>query len=484
MKPWGASVRIWLRRLDAGLRAWDGRLMGRWSLGNVVSAPSRWGRDALVAAASVLVIAMSVAAGPGGPMPFLAGPGGPIPQIADAWIDGPRLTLVYDAPLLGFRTPTQAEIVVRVNGERLAVTTIVADPGEQTVLVDLLGGAASLDSASLAIATGATDPTQRALGGIAETPLRVATPPWTLPEVRRNPRAVATPDAIYVMGGYQMTPEPAGDSIRLLYDGVRIDLVTGASATLRLGAYAWPFAWDPRPTRGCPTGCLRVLIFSEDPAIQPRFGHLDETSGSLVPEGQPLPRMPSNPSLAWTGSQAFVFFPYGPASVYRYDPMAQTTTAMRAAIPEAYNFTTLQAVWDPRPSLLCPGGCAYLLGGYGSGLGGPASSDSPRDEIWRYDPSLDVILPMRSRLPEAFNDVPVWIDDAAYQFFVPQGSGADTGPVRISRYDPAADAATTLGDIDAARELYVPVWLGDHGYLVGGHGSDGGRALVPFTLPG
>lgn len=450
-------------------------------------AGSRFGRDALVAAASILVIAVSVAAGPGGPLPLFGGGPPEPPRVADAWLDGPLLTLAYDAPIAGQRLPTPEEILVRVNGGApLPVENVTVDVARQEVVVRLAGGAASLDEATLEIIPGiaADGAADGALEALSEGALRVATPPWSLPDTRRNAGVAATPDALYVFGGYRMTPEPAGPTFAPVLDVIRIDVATGAARTQSQPANARPIAWDPRATEGCPEGCIRMLVYGDPNATTSAFGRFDPTTETLVVESSPLPRMPNVPALAWTGSVAYAFFPYGPASTWRYDPVTGELAQMRGHIPDAYNFTTLQATWDPRPSLVCPAGCAYILGGWGSALAPPGTSGSPRDEIWRYDPVLDVVVPMRASLPERFNAVPVWIDDAAYQFFVPIGFGAETGPIRVSRYDPVADESSVVAEIDAARDLHAPVWLGDRGWLVGGHGTPDAHRLIPFQIPG
>ncbi len=117
-------------------------------------------------------------------------------------------------------------------------------------------------------------------------------------------------------------------------------------------------------------------------------------------------------------------------SILRYDPATGETRTMHARAP--YPLFDANVAWDPRPTLACPQGCGYVFGG-GTG------NDIQRQEILRFDPSVDVALEMNARLPvEAYDYHVVFVGD---RFLINKagiagGPSNTLGSSRWLQYDP------------------------------------------------
>lgn len=97
----------------------------------------------------------------------------------------------------------------------------------------------------------------------------------------------------------------------------------------------------------------------------------------------------------------------------------------------------MSAIWDDRdrPDAGCPGGCAYLFGGFSS------EGSATYDRILRYNPSTDSILTMTARLPYARYATSAVFDGSNAFIF----GGVARGISEIAEivvYDPVTDTAS------------------------------------------
>ncbi|MHB8633811.1 MAG: thrombospondin type 3 repeat-containing protein [Thermoplasmatota archaeon] len=201
-------------------------------------------------------------------------------------------------------------------------------------------------------------------------------------------------------------------------------------------AAAWTSAvWAPHDSH-CAQGCIYVFGDGVGASGLPvtkvyRF----DPHGPRGPWATPLPiQMPdvAAASAVWDSVRqvAYIFGGYDglesdlpPVTVYRFDPNAGpagTATATAARFPTLRDWTV--AAWD--------GTAAYVFGGYdgaGAWLG----------QIWRYDPAVDTLTLMTTRLgTPRIQFAGAWsVGGPAYLF---GGNPDDRVPTQIECYDPTA----------------------------------------------
>ncbi|HLE96312.1 MAG TPA: hypothetical protein VI997_02995 [Candidatus Thermoplasmatota archaeon] len=184
----------------------------------------------------------------------------------------------------------------------------------------------------------------------------------------------------------------------------------------------------------------------------------------------PLPVARAWSAAVWTGSEILTFggsSSSARAGVYStiqsVDPTTGIVTTESASLPDTIG--AMSAVWDPvdRPATGCPGGCAFLFGGYGAATGAVE-----RDEILRYNPTTGNLVEVGATIPEGSaaaaavwdpRDLPATGCDDGCAYVL--GGYAETVPpltARIVRYNPATDTATVLGTLLPSPMTGGGVW--------------------------
>jgi hypothetical protein len=217
--------------------------------------------------------------------------------------------------------------------------------------------------------------------------------------------------------------------------------------------------FDATQTGDCPQGCAyalggRVQDFSNTDDIV-RF---DPSSGAAVTLGEGMLFSSVGHSVAWDGTTAYLFGLYDGGlhdSIVRYTPSMHAVALASAKLPTGRSHTS--SVWDARdrPAAGCPGGCAYVFGGY----------DGARlAQIVRYNPTLDKVTVMGAQFPTGrYATSAVWAGTTALIL-----GGYDGGPSLFPAlvYDPIADTLTVKSGAMPVTSFVAPaVWHDGEGVL-------------------
>ncbi|MEO7802994.1 MAG: kelch repeat-containing protein, partial [Actinomycetota bacterium] len=268
-----------------------------------------------------------------------------------------------------------------------------------------------------------------------------------------------------------------------------------ATIEARFGTKRWASAavWDgrDRPAVGCPGGCSYVFggdsagtRLSEIVIYNPIRGQ--KFSGARLAPGR------AGSAVAWTGRYAYLFGGITGSNTYlntivRYDSDNDTLTTMRGQLPPDAPGTTLggrafaSAVWDgrDRPEAGCPGGCAYVFGGYYF-----EGANRFVNQIVRYNPTTDTTAISTSQLPAGLTpetnarccSAAAWdsSDSVAYLF----GGQRTNASNIIFRFDPTADQLAIVAT-RLPRTLQIASAVTDgqgNFYVIGGTDSTAGTS--------
>lgn len=238
-----------------------------------------------------------------------------------------------------------------------------------------------------------------------------AQPRWGMATVWAGDRA-------YAFGG--MAPGCMGQCVEVLASIDVLDFLEErppANASLPRPLAGAGAVWDARVGRGqCAEGCAYILggrnatLEDLDGIVRfdPDLAQV-ETIGAL-----PSPR--SEAGTVWDGTRAYLFGGVHGRTVLdeivAFDPQAGTATVV-GHLPHPRAGIT--AFWDDddQPSLGCPGGCAYLVGG--RNISNPWESPAVR-EILRWNPITGATV-LAAELQISRDQVALaWTGEVAYLF--------------------------------------------------------------------
>lgn len=252
-----------------------------------------------------------------------------------------------------------------------------------------------------------------------------AAPEVVLPAARQGPTAtwVPTPSAdcpdgcAYIFGGWR--------DLVFLKDIARFDPSTGTFeamvATLPRGNFEGRAVWDgrDRPEAGCAGGCVYILGGRDGTVALNTILAYHPATDTLRTLSLRLPYAVWSSTLVWTGSVAYLFggcishdtnCATSTPRIVRFDPVAGTAQQLAAAFPRGRYLAA--GAWDPTtlPLVGCPGGCAYLYGGWDS-LEDPTAPSM----VFRFDPMAGVLEQRPILLSEGRGGgVGLWHDGAAW----------------------------------------------------------------------
>lgn len=433
--------------------------------------------DAAALALAVLVLAASLA--PASVAPAAHAPSSP--ALRDATLDGATLRVAFDRPVRADGEGWQEDFQVTRDGVAARVWAArVASDGAVELL--LPGGSHEDDDLVVHLSDGAR---LSALDGTRVEPGSIdvagGAPPTALPAPRGGNSATLD-GALYVFGG-----EIGEASAHAFLDEiVRLDLATGEWDILptRLPmplAQAVAVA-DPRTTDACPRGCIYVIggvagvptgaawgapLDVDFPGTVLRF---EPGSGSLTPM-RAWPFSPNGGARGTFGGDAiYLFGGWAEAAgdnsdvVWRYDPLADELAPLERPLP--YGLSWAPVVFDPRPTLPCPQGCVYALGGRVTNAVQPGDTDSnfrPSD-LLRLEPGTAVAVPLvTARLPDPAvrGATAAWHEDAAYMVTPLTGTGTV-----LARFHPETGSIALLDTLGTFAMPMATVVHADHLVLV------------------
>lgn len=264
--------------------------------------------------------------------------------------------------------------------------------------------------------------------------------------------------------------------------------------------------WDGRvrPEAGCAGGCF--YVFGGDSELGPltSIDRFNPATRVLTPMKARLPRGVHGMAAVWDdrSDHAYLFGGWdwnGEFSnlIVRYDPSRDVAaSSSEPALAVADTGTRLtsgrccsSAVWDGRELPWCPGGCAYLFGGYDLESG-------HLDEIVRFNPASGTLTRMKARLPGGrCCSAAVW-DGVTGMAYILGGWNSS----EILAYNPLLDvpadsllpsvALINLSKTSIGGETGVrlpagdwgdsAVWDGRYVYLLGSPDAAGGTASQNF----
>lgn len=295
-----------------------------------------------------------------------------------------------------------------------------------------------------------------------------------VPSFRGDAGLFALDGTAYVLGGF--TGERATDQV------VALDVATGVGRILPdplpLRGGGGVAAFDPRSTAECPRGCAYLFggweIWPDDGAWGrtpeahrwvSAITRFDPATGRSMLMEEELPFALAYAAASWGGDALYIFggrdlgedgAPAGgeySSRIVRYDPIARDVRVLPTHLP--WGLSRAGAVFDDRPSLGCPRGCAYVLGGWPThALGGydVPTNERPSD-VLRFDPVTGAATPLPLRIDSgvALGLVhPVWTGEAA--FFV---GWPDVQRLALYRFDPEAGTLDELVHPDLPRRVNV-----------------------------
>lgn len=262
-------------------------------------------------------------------------------------------------------------------------------------------------------------------------------------------RAALTLAALALMGGLglHIAPEARGDSI---------SVVSAVSPR-----YAHSAVWDDRTSADCPRGCAYILGgLDAINNVVAEIVRLNPANVSLTPMRSRLASAYS--AAVWTGTHAYLFGGLGAAAIQRYEPANDTLELLGAALP--FSFSSGTAVWDgrDRPFDGCPGGCAYLFVGTDIWQFNPASSglDRTNASLPRSAGGSVAVWDARDRPSVGCPG------GCAYVLGGEATLGAESA---ILRFNPDTGDVTRLNaSLPSGRAFMSGVWTGRYAFLFGG----------------
>ncbi len=351
---------------------------------------------------------------------------------------------------------------------------------------------------------------EEAIGPVVDFPVTGTSPADGLPSDRVWMRGAWIRDAgdgtsaMFLFGGFHhpegdgRAPETATDQI------LRHDPATGETvimpARFPWGVVRLGVAVDPRITRDCPSRCVYLVpgqVVTDDPSPPvkpPAAMRFNPATGELTMLDGHGGR--SGAGIAWGGDAFYSLggFPNGTdpleqefmsTQIWRFDPDGNTWTLLPTRLP--FGVAMGSATFDPTPTLTCPRGCVYHVGGW------RFLSDAPVDNIddaevadaIRFDPVSGLAVEVPIDAPDTrakpwsqslLHGGGIWWEENAFD-------GQERSP-RLARLD-TTDGSFTMHALPGpgfdARERSAFVTDGNRFWMAG---SMTITSIAPPVVPG